>query len=81
MLSMKKLLKVYNMTTRTAYINVHGLASDLALNELENNWSDSICIYNEDGDEDNVFTPEAKLLFDELYNQYCSVILSNETLK
>ena len=62
-------------------INILELASELASIDLENNWSDSIQIWN-DFDESQVFdenycltyTEEAQDIFNDLYDKYYSLI-------
>lgn len=59
-------------------INIEGLAADLALNDLENNWSDSIELYTDDEDGGCPFTPEAEEIYNSLYKRYYEIITSNK---
>ena len=52
-------------------INAIELASELAEKELNDNWSDSIIIYEEQDGGTN-YTEEAQDIFDDLYGKYLS---------
>lgn len=54
-------------------INIVELASELASQELHDNWKDSIFIYKEEGDEVR-YTDEAQDIFNDLYEKYYSII-------
>ena len=51
-------------------INIVEVASELASQELEENWSKSIKIYNEDDDTQTSYTEEAQDIFNDLYDKY-----------
>jgi hypothetical protein len=56
-------------------INIVELASELASIELENNWCDSIMIYEDDEDgECTQYTDEAQDIFNDLYDKYYHMI-------
>lgn len=56
-------------------INIIELASELASIELEDNWGDSIRIYEDDEDgECTKYTDEAQDIFNDLYDKYYSMI-------
>ena len=56
-------------------INILELASELAAIELENNWCDSIKIYEDDEDgECTIYTDEAQDIFNDLYDKYYIMI-------
>ena len=62
-------------------INILELASELASIDLENNWSDSIQIWNDlkEGEEFDenyclTYTEEAQDIFNDLYDKYYSLI-------
>ena len=64
-------------------INIVEAASELAQLDLEENWSKSIKIYNEDDDSETSYTEEAQNIFDNLYDKYydfldCRKINENE---
>jgi hypothetical protein len=54
-------------------INAIELASELAEKELNDNWTDSIIIYEECEDGSN-YTEEAQEIFNDLYDKYLSWI-------
>lgn len=54
-------------------INIVELASELASYELEENWSDSMVIWEED-EEETRYTEEAQDIFNGLYDHYYSLI-------
>lgn len=54
-------------------INIVELAAELASLDLQNNWHDSVIIYEENEDEIK-YTEEAQEIFDELYDSYYSII-------
>jgi hypothetical protein len=64
-----------NDTQTNVTINIVELASELADLELQNNWHDSIQIYEED-EEETSYTPEAQDIFDDLYDKYYDLIQS-----
>ena len=64
-----------NDTQINVTINIVELASELADLELQNNWHDSIQIYEED-EEETRYTNEAQDVFDDLYDKYYSMIQS-----
>jgi hypothetical protein len=55
-------------------INIVELASELASIELDNNWSDSIKMWVDEGDNCLTYTEEAQDIFDDLYDKYYSLI-------
>lgn len=56
-------------------INIIELASELASIELEDNWCDSIRIYEDDEDgECTKYTDEAQDIFNDLYDKYYTMI-------
>jgi len=56
-------------------INIVELASDLASIELEDNWRDTIKIYEDDEDgECTKYTEEAQDIFNDLYDKYFRMI-------
>lgn len=55
-------------------INATELARELASYDLENNWGDSIYIYEDD--EQTTYTEDAQNIYDDLYDKYLSVIES-----
>lgn len=56
-------------------INIVELASELASEDLYENWHNSIKIYKEDEGEDCfVYTDEAQEIFNDLYEKYYSII-------
>jgi hypothetical protein len=54
-------------------INIVELASELASEDLYDNWRDSIKIYEDDGD-CLTYTDEAQDIFNDLYDKYYSII-------
>lgn len=54
-------------------INIVELASELASYELEENWSGSMVIWEED-EEETRYTEEAQDIFNGLYDHYYSLI-------
>jgi len=70
-LSYKQKLAEFNQTIIT--INIVELASELADLDLQENWKDSIKIYEVDEDKTS-YTEEAQLIFDDLYDAYYSII-------
>jgi hypothetical protein len=64
-----------NDTQTNVTINIVELASELADLELQNNWHDSIKIYEED-EEETRYTLEAQDIFDDLYDKYYALIES-----
>lgn len=64
-----------NDTQTNVTINIVELASELADLELQNNWHDSIQVYEED-EEEIRYTPEAQDIFDDLYDKYYDLIQS-----
>jgi hypothetical protein len=54
-------------------INIVELASELASFELEENWADTIVLWEEDEDETR-YTEVAQDVFNDLYNKYYSLI-------
>jgi hypothetical protein len=57
-------------------INKLELASELAHKELENNWSDSIQIWEDETAGITVYTEEAQDIFNEYYDNYLTLIES-----
>lgn len=57
-------------------INVVELASELADNKLNDDWSESITIYKETENGDTYYTEEAQDIFNDLYDKYYQLILS-----
>lgn len=57
-------------------INKLELASELAHKELENNWSDSIQIWEDETAAITVYTEEAQDIFNEYYDNYLTLIES-----
>jgi hypothetical protein len=57
-------------------INIVELASELASQELEDNWGDSMVIWQDAEDEPNVtrYTDEAQDIFNDLYDKYYTFI-------
>ena len=70
-LSYKQKLAEFNQTIIT--INIVELASELADLDLQENWKDSIKIYEVDEHETS-YTRDAQLIFDDLYDAYYSII-------
>lgn len=58
-------------------INIVELASELAARELQDNWQDSILIFDENDDEIK-YTEEASEIFNDLYDKYYSIIESTK---
>lgn len=54
-------------------INILELASELASFELEENWGDTIVLWEEDEDETR-YTEVAQDVFNDLYDKYYSLI-------
>jgi hypothetical protein len=57
-------------------INTIELASELASLKLENEWSDSIKIYEDEDADVLTYTEEAQDIFNEYYDAYISLIES-----
>jgi len=55
-------------------INKLELASELAHKELEENWSDSVDIWEDDTDCVTVYTDEAQDIFNDYYDKYLTLI-------
>jgi hypothetical protein len=55
-------------------INIIELASELANMDLENNWGNSIMIYEDDNEVESIYTQEAQDIFNDLYDKYYSLI-------
>jgi hypothetical protein len=55
-------------------INVLEVASELANHELEENWRDTIKIYEDDQAGITVYTDEAQDIFNELYDKYSNFL-------
>lgn len=55
-------------------INVLEVASELANYELEENWRDTIKIYEDDQAGITVYTDEAQDIFNELYDKYSNFL-------
>ena len=51
-------------------INIIEVASELAQNELLENWGDSLNIYNETDETETTYTDEAQDIFNDLYDKY-----------
>mgnify|MGYP003339238983 CR=1 FL=1 len=64
------------METALITINKLELASELAHKELVNNWEESIKIYEDEDAEELTYTEEAQDIFNELYDNYISLIES-----
>lgn len=60
-------------------INAIELASELAHQDLVNNWEQSIQIYNDETDCITTYTEEAQNIFNELYDKYLTLIESTQT--
>lgn len=54
----------------TIKINIIEVASELAANELIENWQYSIRIYDEIDETETIYTEEAQEIFDKLYDKY-----------
>ena len=54
----------------TIKINIIEVASELAANELNENWQYSIRIYEEVDETETIYTEEAQEIFDTLYDKY-----------
>lgn len=54
----------------TIKINIIEAASELAANELIENWQYSIRIYEEIDETETIYTEEAQEIFDKLYDKY-----------
>lgn len=59
-------------------INIVELASELASIELEQNWSDSIKIWVDEGDDCLTYSEEAQDIFNDLYDKYYELIESTK---
>lgn len=59
-------------------INKLELASELASEELFNNWSDSLELYTEDSEGTVHYTDEAQVIFNDYYDKYLTLIESTE---
>jgi len=57
-------------------INAIELASELAANDLENNWGDSIYIYEDEYQ--TSYTEDAQDVFNDLYDKYLSLIENSQ---
>ena len=57
-------------------INKLELASELAHSELEENWSESIDIWEDETSTITVYTEEAQDIFNEYYDNYLTLIKS-----
>jgi len=55
-------------------INKLELASELAHKELEENWSDSIQIWEDENAAITVYTEEAQDIFNDYYDKYLTLI-------
>lgn len=55
-------------------INIVELASELASEDLYDNWHDSIKIYEDDDADVLEYTDEAQDIFNDLYDKYYSII-------
>lgn len=61
-------------------INIVELASNLAAIELEEDWTYSITIFEDDEDNEcTKYTDEAQDIFNDLYDKYYSMIESTKT--
>lgn len=59
-------------------INAIELASELASYDLQENWQDSIPIYDIEDEDATKYTEEAQDIFNDLYDKYLSLIESCE---
>lgn len=64
------------MTPHIQKINVVELASELASQKLEANWSDSIKIYEDEESDVLTYTENAQDIFNEYYDEYLTLIES-----
>jgi hypothetical protein len=55
-------------------INIVELASELACDKLHDNWENSIKIYKDDLSDCLEYTEEAQEIFNDLYDQFYSMI-------
>jgi hypothetical protein len=55
-------------------INIIELASELASDKLHNDWENSIKIYKDDTSDCLEYTDEAQEIFDNLYDEFYSMI-------
>jgi len=55
-------------------INIIELASELACDKLHDNWENSIKIYKDDLSDCLEYTDEAQKIFNDLYDQFYSMI-------
>jgi len=63
-----------NIEMENITINKLELASELAHKELEENWSDSVDIWEDDTDCVTVYTDEAQDIFNDYYDKYLTLI-------
>jgi len=63
-----------NIGMENITINKLELASELAHKELEENWSDSVDIWEDDTDCVTVYTDEAQDIFNDYYDKYLTLI-------
>ena len=66
------------MSREEITINKLELASELAHLELDNNWRDTIKIWEDEEDSITVYTEEAQDIFNDLYDYYMKIIESCE---
>jgi hypothetical protein len=64
------------MTPHIQKINVIELASELASQKLEANWSESIKIYEDEESDELTYTENAQDIFNEYYDEYLTLIES-----
>jgi hypothetical protein len=62
------------MSEHIITINKIELASELANNELESSWGDSIQILKDENAEVLEYTDEAQDIFNDLYDKYLNII-------